>query len=594
MISSTAVKRARLLVFSLLLALILAEAGLQLAFVQLPVPFLTFAHRDLKDRSPAAWERIRERMPFMNVRREDPDTGWTFKPNLRLAGQNEDGEAYDRTTSADGFFTPGTVPADTNQLVMLGDSFLATYYVREPLQWAVSRLAGTPVFSLGAGGWGPDNYLAAYEKFARGRRHDRVVVVTFLNDISDVENWERWRHTAPPGVSFLSWVQAAFPTSTVNGGQGWLDRRSVAWNYAKYGAGAMARGEMFRSARLETSQPSAVPVGQPSVAPVPPEKSPSSTQSPLPVLRAPAMEATPTASAGEFGAPGRRFDLQFMPGLPFMLYEPEAFFPGGSYYPYMQAYFESLERLRMAVRARGAEMVLVWMPTKERVYLPLLAPERRRQYAPAASLDGLERVMAAYAAQSRTPYLDLTPEFTARAAEGEQLYFTADGHLNSHGNMVAGELIARHLVPTELVAPAAEPGGPDVWYRAAPLTIQLPLTLGASTYRATIVSALPQGWRARGTAEAPFSYLAQWPEHDLASPGWYVVRGVVRSGGLTLGLLKDGAWYLQRNVTDPGPFDIAIPVPVAGRYTPLVANYLPGGSLKTDVEIQAMGFSPRR
>ena len=74
-------------------------------------------------------------------------------------------------------------------------------------------------------------------------------------------------------------------------------------------------------------------------------------------------------------------------GQPFLVGDPSAFVPGGSYYPYMQAYFESLDRLKQSIEGEGAQMVLIWIPSKERIYVPLLRPDRWSVYVTNATGD---------------------------------------------------------------------------------------------------------------------------------------------------------------------------------------------------------------
>ena len=122
----------------------------------------------------------------------DPEVGWTFTPNKTFEGTNEDGEPYILTTSAAGFFSPDLPLPSTFQLITLGDSFLSTFYVQRPIAWVLREKLGIPVFNLAVGGWGPENYRAAYEKYGVGRHAPVVVVFSFKNDITDVDNWMRW------------------------------------------------------------------------------------------------------------------------------------------------------------------------------------------------------------------------------------------------------------------------------------------------------------------------------------------------------------------------------------------------------------------
>jgi hypothetical protein len=549
--------RVALVAGAIVMATISAEAVLRAAVTRLPVPFLIYLSPNIKDRTPQTWEIVRTWLPTLKIRREDSDAGWTFMPDLALTGTNEDGESYAAKTSAEGFFTPDLPDPKTPQIVTLGDSFLSTFYARRPMQNVMRDDLHVPVYNLAAGGWGPENYRAAYDKFARGRNHQLVIVFTFLNDITDVLNWNTWK-TEETGESFLTWIQrTSAADGSMNRGESWFDVHSVLWNLAKFSA---AR----RPARAH---------GEPE---------PSS----------PATLAADAAHVEAFGSGTNGFRLQFTRGMVFMDHPSASFFPGGSYYQYMQAYFESLDRLRASIAAAHARMVLVWIPSKERVYLPLLPAARRAAYVdPREAIDGIETAVARFAAVDGVSLLDLTEPLSTRAQAGEKLYFTVDGHLNSRGNEVAGHVVSEYLqhLPD---ASAPDHSGPPVYFRRGSVAAARALRLTDAVDRAGLVEALPSGWRVHGTATSRFGYLAQWRATPIAAPQWLVVRGRVRHGGLSVGLLKDGKWAYQMNITARGQFDAALPVTQSGDYAAVVANNLSGESLENDVDVAWFGLTP--
>lgn len=537
----------------LLIALGLAEAGLRLAIGSLPIPTLVFLHRDLKDRHPVVYARLREVVPNMQRRREDMDMGWTFRPAMHVDGKNEDGEPYSRTTTGDGFFTPDDPATATPQLIVLGDSFLSMFNVARPIAWVMREQLGQPVYNLSVGGWGPESYRAAYQKHGRGRSHSQVVVFTFVNDITDVANWQSWQAADIPGMSFLTWIQRANPDGdAINTSEAWLDRHSVTWNLVQH-------------ARWR------------------------------PPVRAAGAATTSTAAAvaeSFRGRDGTTFSLQLLDGLPFTVNDFSAFQPGGSYYVYLQSYFESLERLKHAIAAQGATMTLVWIPSKERVYLPLLPADRLVAHVTNGSqqVDGLERVMAQYARQAGVSFLDLTPALEAAARNGEALYFSADGHLNSAGNALVGETVSaflKHPAPAGVSADSA-----FLPYRAGAVAITVPVSVAEAVARSPLIQPAGPGWTVRGTSDSQYGYVAQWPERDVTAPMFVTVRGRVRRGGITVGLLEDNKWAATLNVTATGRFDVALPVMRPGRYVLTLAHCLPDGDLQTDVEISEVGWSP--
>ncbi len=559
-----------LLLTSLTIALCSIEAILRHDFERLPLPFLVYAHHNLKDSHPKVWTELRRQLPFLNGRQEDPDVGWTFLPGSRSTGVNEDGEPFDLTTSREGFYTPSVPDRGVPQLVTLGDSFLSTFYVRQPMAWVLQSGLGMPVYNLAVGGWGPDNYLAAYRKFAVGRAHRRVVVFTFLNDISDVLNWHEWKSEEPARESFLMWIQRTNSQQVVNIDNSWFDRSLVLWNYAKFLR--QKRGDVLKAA---------------------PEPQNNAAKRGVSVAAKPVQAGPATPPQAEIISAGNHtLPFQFTRGYSFEELDPEAFEPGGNYYQYIQAYFESLERLKDAIHEQHAQMILVWIPSKERVYLPLLPHDRYVQYVTNQSgkIDGLEHIIGAYAAQSGIAFLDLTPVLQEHARAGEKLYFTVDGHLNSAGNELAGRSVVDFL-ETVSDPPAPVRVSPPVIYRHGPSLAVDRLHSREVSYRARLVVDRGEGWQLKGRAEAPYSYVLEWPPRQISGPMFLVARGVVRDGGLTIGLQENDKWVLQTNV-GPGRFDLAIPVVRSGMYSVVLANNLPKTSLRTDVEIDDLGWAP--
>lgn len=549
---------------AVIVAVLAGEGGLRAAIDRLPIGFVAYMNRGLKDRVPESWTRLREFLPYLNLRQADETTGWTFKPGLHVSGVNEDGQRYDATMSAEGFFTPDRPDPAARQIVALGDSFLSIFYVPHPLAWQLRDALKTPVYLLAVHGWGPESYRAAYEKYAAKRNSPLVLVFTFFNDINDAFNWKAWEGGHEPGESYLTWVQKMNPDGDdVNTGASWLDAHSVAWNYLKYGG----RGAGAKTAASLAPAVVGIPLGR-----------------------------TDPSHLEHFGSGERRFDLQFSSGLPFMSGGPETFVPGGGYYQYIKGYLESLDRLKQAIEAHGARMALVWVPSKERVYLPLVAAGRQASYltGPAHDLDGLERVVTTYAAQAGVSLLDLTPSLAEHARAGEKLYFTVDGHLNDAGNVVAADAVATFVRQLPEEAPAPQKTGPQLFLTGNGAHPDAVLPASRAVVRAPLVSPSATGWRVKGTAESAFGYLLQWDEALPEPPRLLVMKGRVNRGGFTLGLIKNDKWALQMNVTSRGAFDIVMPVIEPGPYTVVVANCLYGDSRENDFDVAEFGWAVPR
>lgn len=382
----------------------IAEFAVRTFSGYLPDGLIVYLHRDLKESIPPVKRRIEDLNPWAKGRQSDSIVGWTYVPNLLYEGINEDEEKYSRTTSSEGFFTPDFANRETEQIVMLGDSFLSTFYVKDPIAWVIRDRLNTPVYNLSCGGWGPESYREAYNKFAVGTKSRIVPVFIFNNDITDVNNWKTWKSSEEE--SFLAWIWNENPDKNmINTKNGLLDRNSILWNWAKY---------VWNYTSITKK-----------------------------------VEENTVAEQYEFISDNNNqsFKLQFQKGYQFMTLDPEDFLEGGKYWGYMNDFFNSLNRLRNDINKQGGEILLIWIPTKERVYLPLLPQEKYRQYVTnqTGQIDGLERSLMRFAKTNNINYYDLTVDLTEAAKRGKKLYFTVDGHLNSAGNIVVGELVSNEI-----------------------------------------------------------------------------------------------------------------------------------------------------
>ena len=97
-------------------------------------------------------------------------------------------------------------------------------------------------------------------------------------------------------------------------------------------------------------------------------------------------------------------------------------------------------------RAQGAQFLVVFVPSKDRIYLDRTrfaanaAPRRWREN------DLPERLAAVVRREDpEAGFLDLTPVFRQRAARGEILYFLQDSHWSPLGHTAAAAAIAARL-----------------------------------------------------------------------------------------------------------------------------------------------------
>jgi lysophospholipase L1-like esterase len=120
-----------------------------------------------------------------------------------------------------------------------------------------------------------------------------------------------------------------------------------------------------------------------------------------------------------------------------------------------------MERL---LRAQGGELIVLFIPTKAQVYLPLLeASLPRAELEPALRLSlgdqpqrpglavvmrnrlALNDLMREFCAQEGITFLDLTGELQAKLRTGHNVYFPDDSHWNAAGHEIAARALARLL-----------------------------------------------------------------------------------------------------------------------------------------------------
>jgi hypothetical protein len=132
----------------------------------------------------------------------------------------------------------------------------------------------------------------------------------------------------------------------------------------------------------------------------------------------------------------------------------------------------SLERMHELSRAGGAELVVMFIPFKSQVYLPLLRrsfprPELERALAfyfrgtgTKVDVEAMEahrlaqnELMNAFCAERGIAFLDLTPVLEASVDSGRNVYFPGDSHWNAAGHDAAAAALADFLRVRGLVRP---------------------------------------------------------------------------------------------------------------------------------------------
>jgi len=330
-------------------------------------------------------------LSFSRIYKPDPDLAWTLRPYKQVRRKNEDGEKWTSITSKDGFITPNTPDLLDQQIITIGDSFLEGKRNPVPIPQVIDDHTSLPVYNLAAGGWGPYSYVAAFNKHATNRNAEVVIVFSVFNDITDATKYKRWK-TEFRHLTYEDFLNAdRWRHSSDNIGSTWFDNSSIVYNAIKYGITKLEQ----RGKRPKRAQES----------------------------------------------------------LQFISCEPKEYFEGGSCFSTFVDYFHAMDKLKTAVEGSGKRMVLIWIPSKGRVYFDFLNDEYKEKYLERNEkmIFDVEQIINWYANSRDIPFLDLTPIMQENAKSGDALYFTHDHHLNKNGSFLAGTSTVEFLKGNELI-----------------------------------------------------------------------------------------------------------------------------------------------
>jgi lysophospholipase L1-like esterase len=334
-------------------------------------------------------------------------------------------------TDADGFRNDA---ASDFEIAALGDSFTDALTLPVERTWPslLAQRAGARVRNFGTAGFGPGQERRLLEEYVL-RHRPRVVVVAFFagNDLQDAERFDAFVRTgAFPGGS-LGWkfkdVIARFDDSYVlslwqalGGLAG--ERRALPTVHADAG-GVDFSGE----------DPGAPAVG-----------------------RASFDRGLYAVAVG-----GRAVRFAFMPPYLNCLQLSRAELERS---PGWEATRRAYGEMKRLADANGSRLAVVFVPSKEQVYLPLVeasfppteversvayslrdlphAPKAARLLDHRLALNGLLRD---FCAREGIAFRDLTPDLAARLATGTNVYFPDDSHWNAAGHETAADAIAEWL-----------------------------------------------------------------------------------------------------------------------------------------------------
>jgi len=342
---------------------------------------------------------------------------------------------YSLRTDAEGF--RNTRVRDTIHVAALGDSFTdgLTLPVDQIWPTRLEQNLGLPVQNFGTAGFGPQQELRVLRDYAI-RHHPRVVLLAFFagNDIVDAERFDKYERS-----------------------EGSVILPKTGWSIKK----VVARYETFYSfslLQLAGNTLGTRAAGRPM----------EGTKVPYAVDQNPEISGDPAESVpgfdrGIFTIPVKERTLRFAlmpPYLQTLTFSEDALEKRSGW----QLTRKTILEMNRVSHENGARLVVLFIPFKSQVYLPLL----RRSFGK----EDLERDFQFYFRQEPTgfdsnemsqnrlaqnhlmqrlcedehiPLIDPTAALQAEVESGRNVYFPDDSHWNAAGHELAANVIAAFL-----------------------------------------------------------------------------------------------------------------------------------------------------
>jgi lysophospholipase L1-like esterase len=312
--------------------------------------------------------------------------GHLHTPFSRLVVENSDFRVM-HDTDGHGFRNAWPWP-DRADIVAVGDSLTFGYGVDAGRAWPsvlARALPGTRVVNLGLVGASAPQYLRLHELFGVPLRPALLLVGVFAqNDFWDAELFDRWWRSGAGG-NYMEWRDTA-PRAAGPEDEDALVRTMYAKVYHAVAATHLGRlGLHVRRAIVDRPLYYRFPDG---------------------------AQVRLLVNDFEAKTVGARADR-----------------------PEYRLVLEPLLQLRRLAREHGARLVVVFLPSKEEVHLPLLG----------VTVDDPARDLREELARQGVDHVDLVELFRARARAGQRLFFEEDGHPNADGYALIAEGILDHL-----------------------------------------------------------------------------------------------------------------------------------------------------
>ena len=333
------------------------------------------------------------------------DLGFAYRPDLNVVQWDPESGFWTLRTDRQGFANVDPTLHDAADVVVLGDAFVQGVLV-EPEESFPARLAaltGRRVLNLGVRGWDAYQYPLALRKHGLGAR-PRVVIAAF----SGTRAWNarsvryaRYR-AEHPDADYRDFLSAEERTGRAPGAPGTF--------------GLPER--LYRRAFLPAA---------------------------LGALLAPAHAgATPARDYDELMLAGQPVRVRLAEAIDYWRGVDPAHLMADEQ-PGIEQLGRSVAELRALAAGAGARLLVLYVPTMEEVYLPLVGAESLlwSDTTKGRLLETLAQLRAVVTSLARPEeLLDLTPPLSERGRLGESLYWIHDPHWNRRGNVAVATIVA--------------------------------------------------------------------------------------------------------------------------------------------------------
>jgi lysophospholipase L1-like esterase len=374
--------------------------------------------------SPRYGRRLRASVETLNEWRDGDIVRMGFIPSQGQGPLHK----FTFHTDAEGFRNPAI--RDRFDIAALGDSFTDAMTMAGDASWParLEGLLGVPVQNYGTAGFGPQQELLVLQDIVAAHRPRTVVLAFFAgNDIFDAEAFDAFQRSG-----------------------GAIKRPQQGWRIKD----VVSRADSWFVVSALRAAGRSLGTHQGTVNAAAPE--------PAPRIEEP-ITAPPAFDDGWFDLPvaGRRLRWAFMPPYLNTLNFSRADLTARAGW---RLTADAITTMRTVSRSFGADFIVMFVPFKSQVYLPLVEAALPRDQIASAFQFYLERyggkvdvdrvfanrlaqneLMEQLCQEAGIPFLDLTPALAARVATGENVYFPDESHLNEAGESLVAETLAAFL-----------------------------------------------------------------------------------------------------------------------------------------------------